>query len=149
MKLRSLILVLFIASLGLGCSAFDRDWKRAANQPQVGIDGRWIGQWKSRQNQHQGMLRCLIEKKEGNLHETRFHAKYKWGILTVGYPYTMEMTITQDGAEYQFTGEADLGKLAGGVYQYNGTGTTNQITINFRCPKDHGTFRLQRPEDDE
>ena len=95
------------------------------------------------------MLRCLIEKKGGNLHETRFHAKYKWGILTVGYPYTMEMTITQDGAEYQFTGEADLGKLAGGVYQYNGTGTTNQITINFRCPKDHGTFRLQRPEDDE
>ena len=95
------------------------------------------------------MLRCLIEKKEGNLHETRFHAKYKLGILTIGYSYNMEMIITQTDTEYQFTGQADLGKLAGGVYQYNGTGTTNQITINFRCPKDHGTFRLQRPEDDE
>ena len=147
MKPRSLIPALLIASLGLGCSAFDRDWKKAASQPQAGIEGRWIGQWKSKQNQHHGVLRCLIDKKEDNLYETRFHAKYKLGILTLGYSYTMEMTIAQDGAEYQFTGEADLGKLAGGVYQYNGSGTTNQLIINFRSPKDRGTFRLQRPEE--
>ncbi len=146
MKPLSLIPALLIAFLGLGCSAFDRDWKKAAHQPQAGIEGRWIGQWKSRQNQHHGVLRCLIDKKDGNLYETRFHAKYKLGILTIGYPYTMEMTITENGAEYKFIGEADLGKLAGGIYQYNGTGTTNQLNINFRSPKDHGTFRLKRPE---
>jgi hypothetical protein len=149
MKPRNLIPALLIASLGLGCSAFDRDWKKAAGQPQTGIEGRWIGQWKSKQNQHQGVLRCLIDKTEDNLYETRFHAKYKWGILTVGFPYTMEMNIKQDGAEYQFTGEADLGKLAGGVYQYKGSGSTNQLIINFRSPKDHGTFHLQRPREAE
>ena len=61
----------------------------------------------------------------------------------------MDMTLTQNGSSYQFTGEADLGKLAGGVYQYNGTGTTNRIEINYRSLKDHGTFQLQRPEDSE
>ena len=61
----------------------------------------------------------------------------------------MDMTITKNGAKYEFTGEADLGKLAGGVYQYGGTGTTNRIDINYRADKDHGTFKLERPEDAE
>ena len=93
------------------------------------------------------MLRCLIDKKEDNLHETRFHAKYKLGILTIGYSYNMEMIITQSDTEYQFTGQADLGKLAGGLYHYTGSGTTNQLQFNYRSPKDHGTFNLKRPKE--
>lgn len=149
MKPCILIPALLIAALGFGCSAFDRDWKKAASQTQTGIEGRWIGEWESKQNQHHGQLRCLINKKEGDLYNTRFRAKYKLGILTIGYSYNMEMTITQSEADYQFTGQADLGKLAGGIYKYNGTGTTNQLDINFRSPEDHGTFLLQRPEETE
>ena len=61
----------------------------------------------------------------------------------------MVMTINSSGDTYNFKGEANLGRLAGGVYQYGGTGTTNNLTINYRSPKDHGTFRLQRPRETE
>ena len=149
MQTRAILLTCLTLFVAVGCSSFDRDWKQAAGQEFQGMEGRWIGRWHSDHNQHNGVLRCLVTKTEGDTYHTRFHAKYKWGILTVSYPYDMDMTLTQNGSSYQFTGEADLGKLAGGVYQYNGTGTTNRIEINYRSPKDHGTFKLDRPEDTE
>ena len=147
MNPRVMLPVFLAALVGAGCSAFDRDWKKAADLPQTGIEGRWVGQWKSNHNQHAGLLRCMINRKEGQIFHTRFHAKYKLGIITVGFPYEMDMTVEQVGDNHQFSGKADLGKLAGGVYNYQGSGTTNQITIRFRSPKDHGTFHLQRPKE--
>ncbi len=149
MNPRACLLVFFAALITVGCSSFNRDWKKAAGQPIQGIEGRWIGRWHSDHNQHNGVLRCLISKKEGDLYETRFHAKYKLSILTISYPYDMVMTINSSGDTYNFKGEANLGKLAGGVYRYDGIGTTNNLAINYRSPKDHGTFRLQRPGENE
>ena len=149
MNPRTLILGLFTIFFAVGCSSFNRDWKKAADQPVHGIEGRWIGRWLSDHNQHNGALRCLINKKEGDLYETRFHAKYKLSFLTISYPYNMEMTITWTDDAFNFKGEADLGWLAGGLYKYDGTGTTNNLAINYRSPKDHGTFRLQRPKEAE
>ena len=149
MNPRAYVLGLFATLFVVGCSSFNRDWKKAVDQPVHGIEGRWIGRWHSDHNQHNGALRCLINKKEKDLYETRFHAKYKLSFLTISYPYDMEMTITPTGDTYNFKGEADLGWLAGGVYQYNGTGTTTNLAINYRSPKDHGTFRLQRPGENE
>ena len=79
-------MTLFIAA---GCSSFDRDWKQAAGQEFEGMEGRWIGRWHSDHNQHNGVLRCLVTKKEDSTYFTRFHAKYKcakfkfgsWGVL--------------------------------------------------------------------
>ena len=147
MNPRTLILGIFAALIAIGCSSFNREWKKTAGQPIQGIEGRWIGRWHSDHNQHNGVLRCLINKKEGNLYETRFHAKYKLSILTISYPYNMVMTINSSGDTYNFKGEANLGRLAGGVYRYDDIGTTNNLAINYRSPKDHGTFRLQRPEE--
>ena len=144
---RAYLLGLFIAIFTMGCSSFNRDWRKAAGQSTQGIEGRWVGRWHSDHNQHNGVLRCLINKKSGDLHETRFHAKYKLSIFTISYPYDMEMTITRTDDAFNFKGEADLGWLAGGLYKYDGTGTTNNLAINYRSPKDHGTFRLQRPEE--
>ena len=149
MQARIIFLACMTLFIAAGCSSFDRDWKQAAGQEFEGMEGRWTGRWHSDYNQHNGVLRCLVTKKEDSTYFTRFHAKYKWGLLTISYPYDMEMTITQNGAKYEFTGEADLGNLAGGVYQYDGTGTTNRIDINYRADKDHGTFKLERPEDSE
>jgi hypothetical protein len=144
MNPRACLLALFATLITVGCSSFNRDWKKAAGQAIQGIEGRWIGRWHSDHNQHNGVLRCLISKKEGDLYEARFHAKYKLSILTISYPYDMVMTINSSGDTYNFKGEANLGRLAGGVYRYDGTGTTNNLAINYRSPKDHGTFRLQR-----
>ena len=149
MNPRAYLLGFFAALIAVGCSSFNRDWQKAAGKPIQGIEGRWIGRWHSDHNQHNGVLRCLISKKEGDLYETRFHAKYKLSFLTISYPYDMEMTITRTDDAFNFKGEADLGWLAGGLYKYDGTGTTNNLAINYCSPKDHGTFRLQRPKEAE
>lgn len=149
MYLRVYLLGLFAAIFAIGCSSFERDWKMAKNQSVDGIEGRWVGRWHSDYNQHNGVLRCLISKKSGNLHETRFHAKYKLGLLTISYPYDTDMSITQKGASYAFKGEADLGWLAGGIYRYDGNGTSASIEMNYRASKDFGTFKLQRAKEGE
>ena len=145
MRAHAYLLALFIAIIAVGCSSFDRDWGKAAGQSNQGIEGRWVGRWHSDHNQHNGVLRCLINKKSEDVYETRFHAKYKLSIFTISYPYDMEMTVTRTDDAFNFKGEADLGWLAGGVYKYDGTGTNNNLAINYRSPKDHGTFNLKRP----
>ena len=145
MRPQQYLLGLFIAIIATGCSSFDRDWGKASGQSTQGIEGRWVGRWHSDHNQHNGVLRCLINKKSEDMYETRFHAKYKLSIFTISYPYDMEMTVTRTDDAFNFKGEADLGRLAGGLYKYDGTGTTNNLAINYRSPKDHGTFNLKRP----
>ncbi len=144
MNPRVWILSVGLALLGVGCSPFDRDWKSASTA--TGIEGQWVGRWHSDHNQHNDVLRSLITRKEDKIYSTRFHAKYKFCFLPISFGYGLDMTVTEANGQYQFQGQVDLGKLAGGVYQYNGTGTTNQLNIDFRSPKDHGTFRLKRPE---
>ncbi|HIL24361.1 MAG TPA: hypothetical protein EYG19_03040 [Verrucomicrobia bacterium] len=146
MNLRAWILSVGLALVSVGCSTFDRDWKAATNT--TGIEGRWIGRWHSDHNQHNDVLRCLVTRKEGNVYSTRFHAKYKFGFLPISFGYGLEMTVTEASGQYQFQGQADLGKLAG-LYHYTGSGTTNQLQFNYRSPKDHGTFNLKRPKEGE
>jgi hypothetical protein len=145
MSPRAWIISVGLVLLSVGCSTFDRDWKAAAAD--TGIEGRWVGRWSSDHNQHNDVLRCLITRKEGNIYSTRFHAKYKFGFLPISFGYGLDMTVTEANGQYQFQGQADLGKLAGGLYQYTGTGTTNQLQFNYRSPKDYGTFNLQRTEE--
>ena len=141
------ILSVGLALLGLGCSTFDRDWN--ATNAATGIEGRWVGRWHSDHNQHNDVLRCLIIRKEGNIYSTRFHAKYKFGFLPISFGYELDMTVTEASGQYQFQGQADLGKLAGGLYHYTGSGTTNQLQFNYRSPKDYGTFNLKRQKEGE
>ena len=149
MRARICLLLLSVLLLAGGCSSFNRDWNKAADQSFEGMEGRWVGRWHSNYNQHNGVLRCLITKREGNTYHTRFHAKYKWGFITVSYPYDMDMTLTPAGEIFNFTGQADLGKLAGGLYHYDGNGYVERRDSNFRADKDHGNFELERPEDSE
>ena len=147
MNSRAWILSVGLALIGVDCSTFDRDWKAASTA--TGIEGQWVGRWNSDHNQHNDLLRCLITRKEGNVYSTRFHAKYKFGFLPISFGYGLEMTVTEASGQYQFQGQADLGKLAGGLYHYTGSGTTNQLQFNYRSPKDHGTFNLKRPKEGE
>ena len=144
------LLVAFLVATLIGCSTFDRDWKTAANQPTNDIEGRWIGRWHSQTNGHNDVLRCLITKKADNLYETHFHAKYKLcSFFPVSFGYALDMTVTRDNGKRKFKGQTDRGSLAGGVYHYTGQGDTNQLHFNYRASKDHGTFKLQRPEQDK
>jgi hypothetical protein len=126
-----------------GCCGFGREWKRAGLTPRPadGIAGRWEGSWISEKNGHHGRLRCLMAPSTNGFYNARFHAKY-WNILSFGYTVPLQVQSSND--VYRFQGEANLGKLAGGVYHYTGAvvGTNWQSTYSSRY--DYGRFQMGR-----
>src|SRR5690349_1884503 len=112
-----------LAALSLlagGCSSFSREWKAALQRPipTEGLAGPWEGRWVSDATGHNDRLRCVIAEESTDRYKADFHANYK-KIFHFGYSVPLE--VRRKGSEYEFSGEADLGKLAGGVYTYEGT----------------------------
>tara|TARA_Y100001934_G_scaffold246314_1_gene305236 strand:- start:2024 stop:2500 length:477 start_codon:yes stop_codon:yes gene_type:complete len=142
MKFQVLMLLFCLAA---GCSTFERKWKEAGEIPRDGIEGQWIGRWHSDYNQHNDKLRCIVTKKNDAIYETLFHAKYTRWIIPVSFGYGLDMNTTRQGGQFQFVGSADLGSLAGGIYQYTGEGNATMLQFIYRAEMDHGTFYLKRP----
>lgn len=138
-----LALVLLLVAL-TGCSSFGREWRAAARPPApvTGIGGRWEGVWVSEVNGHRGRLRAILTEESNQVWRARFHARYA-GLLTFGYTVRLH-TAAADG-EVRFEGEADLGKLAGGVYTYAGRASATHFHATYRSRDDHGRFELRRP----
>ena len=150
---RLLTRLLLIAAMAacVGCSSFDRDWQAAKKVPPAdAASGCWKGGWQSKTNFHKGGLRCIIAKPTllsgdeidvrpvHNLYEARFRATYR-GVIP--FEYVMPMTITENAdGSISFTGEADLGPAAGGVYKYEGTIRDDQFIANYDSRYDDGIF---------
>lgn len=134
-----------IVILGLSsCSSFHSDWRKTAATPApaTGMEGRWQGSWVSGVNGHHGRLRCLVSRLDGGQYQARFHAKYR-KILSFGY--TVSLAVEEHNGLFKFRGEADLGRLAGGKYQYEGTATATNYSSTYRSKYDQGTFQMVRP----
>ncbi|MDB6026874.1 MAG: hypothetical protein JWM68_3097 [Verrucomicrobiales bacterium] len=127
-----------------GCSSFNRDWRAAGKLPCAGdpVAGRWEGIWKSDANQHSDKLRCLLTQVSDGKYEARFRAKYK---KVLSFSYTATFQGTKKDSEFSFSGDADLGKLAGGIYYYRGEISPTNFVSTYRSKYDHGTFHLARP----
>ena len=106
------------------------------------MEGRWQGTWVSEVNHHNGTLRCLLTKNPDGDYHARFKATYA-EILSFGY--AVNLKVQENGDSINFEGDANLGKLAGGVYHYVGNATATNFFASYACPKDHGTFQMQRP----
>ena len=137
-------LALLTLLLVTGCSSFQREWRTAAKHPVAAnsIEGRWEGTWKSNSNSHSDKLRCLVTRISEQEYEARFHAKYK-KVLSFGYTATLRGE--HEGDLFKFAGEADLGKLAGGIYRYKGTISPTNFFSTYDSKYDRGVFNLQRP----
>ena len=133
-----------------GCSGFHRAWKTEKFQSTTyasdALTGAWEGTWLSDVNGHNGRLRALITQNPDGTYHAWYHAKYK-RILSFAYSVDMEAQEITGG--HTFTGEADLGKLAGGVYSYEGTASDGLYNAHYDCKYDHGVFKMQRPFSDE
>jgi hypothetical protein len=143
LKLMTKAVIVTAAALGLfacGCSSFNRDWKAAGKVPAPpGLGGRWEGTWKSEVNGHNGNLRCLISPTSPTNHyDALFHAKY---LKMFSFTYPVELTATNAGNIFHFTGSADLG-AAGGVFHYDGTADAARFLATYSSKKDHGTFEM-------
>lgn len=135
---------LLAAALLSGCSGFGREWRAAAKLPTPtnDITGRWEGRWVSESNGHNGKLRCVMTRATSDTCLAHFHATYA-GIFSFGY--TATLNVTNDVAGFRLSGEADLGKLAGGVYRYDGLANPTNFLCRYQAADDHGRFEMTRP----
>jgi len=135
-----------LAGLLTGCStAFNKEWKAALlSPPQAGdLAGAWEGTWSSAPTSHTGRLRCIMVRKSATEYDAKFHANYK---KVLSFSYTVPMEVQRVGDSWKFSGEADLGKLAGGVYTYEGASSARQFISTYHCARDHGKFEMTRPQ---
>jgi hypothetical protein len=146
MKLYRGIVPLVSALLLCGCSTFNYEWRQAAKHPIAHdeLSGRWDGRWVSEVNGHNGKLRCLISPPTNGQYRARFHATYL-RVLTFGY--TVPLQAQKAGTEFQFQGSADLGRMAGGVYKYEGRAGGTNFFSTYSSKYDHGTFQMARPKE--
>jgi len=153
MKTQRHALVITALTLGLmlgaaGCSTFNREWKAAgaARASAPGIGGRWEGTWSSQTNGHHGRLRCLLIERTNEPSLAQFHANYK---KILSFSYTVPLTVSEANGVYRFQGAADLGRLAGGTYHYEGEATPTNFVSIYRAEADGGIFQMQRPKPSE
>lgn len=144
--------LLGLLAVGLaGCTSFDRDWRRAAATPPGGgrLEGRWEGEWESDVNHHRGALRCIVTPLSNEVYSARFHAKYR-RLVNLTFSYTARLEARPEARpeaeRVTFSGEADLGWYAGGLYRYQGHATATNFQSTYSSRYDHGTFRLSRPQ---
>jgi hypothetical protein len=145
-RLQILVRALSIALLIIatsGCSTvYNQKWNKAAKNPDPSsmINGRWQGKWLSDRNQHTGKLRCIVTQKQANLYD--FHYWATWSIFAGAYH--VEFAIQETNNTAHFAGSKDLGKLAGGLYQYEGNIEGDVFRASYDSKYDEGMFELSR-----
>jgi len=144
MKIRSAVIMAGLAVGLSGCTSFQRDWKRSetAVRPANPIEGRWAGRWQSEVNGHSDKLRCLLKQAGPNQYDARFQAKF-YHVFT--YTYTAHLAGEENAGKVRFKGQANLGRLAGGAYTYDGQADATNFFSTYNSKHDHGTFQLTRP----
>ena len=145
-----------------GC-AFDRRWRdlRRAQLVSSAADavaatpaapaaadplaGRWEGRWVSERTGHRGRLRAIITPVDATTYRVTYDATYM-GVLRFGYGMDLTTSPALTGGPLTFTGQEDLGALAGGVYRYNGTADGTTFRSTYESGADHGYFEMTRPK---
>ncbi len=139
----ALALALALARGSVGCSSFEAAWEEAgkASTTAGGLEGRWQGTWTSDANHHSGALRCILAPEPDGKYLARYHATYG-GAFT--FTYDVRMTAEREAEAWSFRGSADLGWLAGGIYEYVGQVKGDDFVSTYASKSDHGTFRMAR-----
>lgn len=137
-------LALCLLCLTEGCSSFSHAWAKAAVQTAStnSVLGRWAGTWSSDANGHHGELRCIVSARKDGTYNARFHAVYR---KVLGFGYTALLKGVETNSAFEFSGQANLGWWAGGVYHYEGRVEGTNFFSTYRCKYDHGTFEMTRP----
>jgi len=127
-----------------GCNSFEREWKRESRYPTAygTIAGVWKGKWVSDKTGHEGELRAVIKRIDHDTFHVWYDSVYE---KTLHFKYDLFMDVRLEGTTAYFKGRADLGKLAGGVYTYEGKADTYNFFSTYRSKYDYGTFEMTRP----
>lgn len=134
-------LIHLFAPLTANCSDFKDQWARAAEKNEAGIAGCWQGEWRSAVSGHHGPLRCVVDPISGRLWRMAFRAEYGRVFRAC---YATEFNVVEEDGRWTFSGGSDLGRLAGGAYEYRGSATADALSCTYKSAKDHGEFRLKK-----
>lgn len=128
-----------------GCRSFHREWKLARQRPDPAgeLTGAWEGTWQNTNNTHQDRMRAVLTKAGPEIYHAHFFAWYK-RVLTFSYATDLRVE-RREGETVFFRGQSDLGKLAGGVYRYEGHATPGDFFSTYTSKYDVGSFTLRRP----
>jgi hypothetical protein len=136
--------VVLAFALLTACSSFHNEWK-AATKAAISansIEGPWSGDWRSDVNGHHGSLRCVVAKTS----ETTYRAHYRAHFLKIfRFTYAATLNGHETNGVVTLEGEANLGKLAGGVYKYEGRATPTEFRSTYASKHDHGAYQMTRP----
>ena len=140
----TLMLAAALLLLG-GCSGgFEKKFETARAMPIPAGDpivGAWEGTWTGTDG-HAGPLRAILTPAGTNAYRAEFHAGYS--IFT--HESTVMLTGQRLGNKLSFRGEEDLGWMAGGVFNYQGTVTPTTFHSTYDSEKHDGVYEMHRPE---
>ena len=127
-----------------GCSSFHNEWKAASKAPipSNSVEGPWTGDWRSDVNGHHGSLRCVVTKTSDTTYRAHFRAHF---LKIFRFTYAATLNGHETNGVVTLQGEADLGKLAGGVYKYEGKATPTDFRSTYASKHDHGSYQMARP----
>jgi hypothetical protein len=131
----------FLAAVFSNPSEFNRHWSQPNPPAGAGTDlpRRWEGEWISEVNGHRGALRCVLAQSSPTEYAATFYAVYA-GILRVCY--AVPLRGEKKNMTVMLEGDADLGRLAGGIYHYTGEATDRSFRCTYKCKYDRGTFEM-------
>lgn len=129
----------WFAPLTANCRNFSQRWQAAGGGGEGGVPRRWIGEWKSEATGHHGALRCVVEPVGATRWRMHFRAEYS-GILRACY--STDFNVVPESGRWTFEGAFDLGRLAGGRFEYGGHARPEEMICSYRSSRDHGEFRL-------
>lgn len=121
---------------------FARLWREAASRPlpEAGIEGPWVGSWRS-EGGHQGPLRCVVLEVEDERLHAAFHATY-WKIFKITYAPRLHGRRSERG--FELAGDWRLGPISG-QFRYDGHVTPDHFHAGYRSRNDQGVFEMRRP----
>jgi hypothetical protein len=136
--------ILWLSVVLAGCTSFESDWKATTRHPTPtnDISGPWIGTWQNTNNAHGDQLRAVVKRVGLHAWKAHFHAHYG-RLLT--FSYEARLTGDEHEGRVQFTGEQNLGWLAGGTFRYVGEASPTNFFSTYENAYDSGTFTLHRP----
>ncbi|MEX2559746.1 MAG: hypothetical protein WD403_07515, partial [Pirellulales bacterium] len=130
----SLVACLLVAlAASSGCSVlsgFGRDWRSCAcHSSESGRpDGCWEGCWKSHCTGHNGKLKAIIRQQGEDSYCARFHGTF---FKVLPFEYSVRLNAHTEGDHYRLQGSKDLGRLAGGVYRFEGQADGQDFVAHY------------------
>ena len=128
------------------CSSFNSAWRQAVTESYGdSLSGPWEGRWVSDASGHEGRLRCLVSPDPEHQANYQFRYWAQWGLFSGQFATSYPVEEAAPG-RWQFSGDSDLGRLAG-VYRHEGEATATDLRATYTSSKgDRGTMVLGRPD---